>query len=118
MTSETDGHAVLVIDGQRLALDASGHLQDPAAWRPAVAEALAELDGIRLSADHWWLIEFVRHHHHKYGTPPLMRVVMAAYRVHAGDDRLTSRALYRLFPDNPVRQACLYGGLPKPDWCI
>lgn len=107
----------LEIDGVRVALDADGHLRDSDQWCPAVAEVLAERDGIELGDDHWWLIDFVREHHNQYGTPPLMRVVVAAYRQHhAGHG--SSRDLYRLFPDSPVRQACLYGGLPKPDWCI
>lgn len=108
----------LSVEGERLELDADGHLAAAREWRPAVARAMAELDGQELGPDHWWLIEFVRDHHHTYGTPPLMRVVVAALRRQKDDVSLTSRELYRLFADNPVRQACRYGGLSKPDWCI
>lgn len=108
----------LMVDGERVELDADGHLLDPQQWRPAIALAMARLDARELSRDHWWLIEFVRDYHHTYGTPPLMRIVVTAFRQHKADAALSSRALYRLFPDNPVRQACRYGGLAKPDWCI
>ena len=99
-------------------LDEDGHLADPEQWSPDVAMALAEQDGIDLSADRWWLIEFVRDYHNTYDTPPLMRVVIAAMRENRKDPSISSRDLYRLFSTNPVRQACCYAGLKKPDWCI
>jgi tRNA 2-thiouridine synthesizing protein E len=114
---ETDRRE-LRVNGQQLALDADGHLVSPEHWDRSVAEALAARDGLVLGPDHWWLIEFVREHNEKYATPPLMRVVVAAWRDRQQDQAASSRAIYRLFPDNPVRQACCYGGLPKPDWCI
>ncbi|MFW5927318.1 MAG: TusE/DsrC/DsvC family sulfur relay protein [Wenzhouxiangella sp.] len=105
------------IDGEIVALDEDGHLSDPEQWCTGVAERLAEKDGIRLTDEHWWLIEFVRDYHHQYGTPPLMRVMVAEFRRRHGGQG-SSRDLYRLFPESPVRQACKYGGLPKPEWCI
>lgn len=106
----------LVVDGEQIALDGEGFLQYADQWRPEVARMLAERDGIELGPDHWWLIDFVRDYHHHYGTPPLMRVVIGALREREGSG--SSRDLYRLFPDGPVRLACKYGGLPKPEWCI
>lgn len=106
----------LVVDGESIPLDSEGFMIHPGQWRRQVAEALAARDGIVLEADHWWLVEFVRDYHHQYGNPPLMRVVVAALREYHGEG--SSRDLYRLFPEGPVRLACKYGGLPKPDWCI
>ena len=97
--------------------DADGHLADSAAWTPAVGQKMAERDGIVLDSGHWWLIEFVRGYHDRYGNPPLMRTVIQALRAERGPGA-GSRDLYRLFPGGPVRLACKYGGLPKPDWCI
>lgn len=109
---------VLEVDGVALDLDEHGHLQDAAAWRPEIGTELARRDGIDLEDRHWWLIDFVRDYHGRYGTPPLMRVLVRAMREQFGDPTLGSRDLYRLFPDSPVRQACKYGGLAVPDWCI
>lgn len=108
---------LLYVAGRPVRLDGEGFLRDAAQWFPEVAEALAERDGVRLGEEHWWLIEFVRAQYTAYGNPPLMRVVVAEYRKRHSDSR-GSRDLYRLFPDGPVREACRYGGLPKPDWCI
>lgn len=99
-------------------LDEHGHLADPAAWSRPLAERLARADGLLLEESHWWVIEFVRGYHARYGNPPLMRTLVSAWRDHVGDAAAGSRDLYRLFSDNPVRQACRYGGLPKPDWCL
>ncbi|MEN1729655.1 MAG: TusE/DsrC/DsvC family sulfur relay protein [Pseudomonadota bacterium] len=104
--------------GHRIALDGDGHLSDPSDWSRGVAEALAEADGMALGPDHWWVIDFVRAHHQRYGNPPLMRVLISAFRTERADHSLSSRDLYRLFDENPVRQACRLGGYPKPDWCI
>lgn len=105
--------------GDRLVeLDEDGHLRDPEQWSEDVARVLAGMDGVELDAGQWWLIEFVRDYHKTYGMPPLMRVVVAAMREDRKDPSISSRDLYRLFSDNPVRQACRYGGLHKPDWCI
>lgn len=98
-------------------LDADGHLRDPEQWTPALARRLAADDGVELDQDHWWLIDVVRRYHQQYGNPPLMRTLVAALRAERGEE-FGSRDLYRLFPDGPVRLACKYAGLPKPDWCI
>jgi tRNA 2-thiouridine synthesizing protein E len=100
-----------------LALDHEGHLADATQWTREVAVELAERDGVVLESSHWWVIEFVRSYHLRYGNPPLMRTLVAAWRDEYGQDS-GSRDVYRLFPDGPVRLACKYGGLPKPDWCI
>jgi len=103
--------------GERaIELTSDGFLCNPDDWSQEVATTLAARNGISLGEDHWWLIEFVRQHYHAYGNPPLMRVTVAAWRERR--DGGSSRDLYQLFPEGPVRQACLYGGLPKPDWCI
>jgi len=107
---------ILHVGTCEIGLDAEGFLIDSDQWFPEVAELVADRDGIELEADHWWLIEFVQAYHARYGNPPLMRVVVAAWRERHGEG--SSRDLYRLFPDGPVRLACKYGGLPKPDWCI
>lgn len=98
-------------------LDNDGHLADPADWTPEIALHLATSDGLALADDHWWVIGFVRTYHQRYGNPPLMKTLVSGLREKVGPDA-GSRDLYRLFPDGPVRQACKYGGLPKPDWCI
>ncbi|GAB4172224.1 MAG: TusE/DsrC/DsvC family sulfur relay protein [Wenzhouxiangellaceae bacterium] len=99
-------------------LDEHGHLVDAGAWTPELARAMAAADGITLTPLHWWVIEFVRDHYRRYGTPPLMRVVVSMMREQTDHADASSRTLYRLFPAGPIREACRYGGLPRPDSCL
>lgn len=110
--------ALLIVDGQRIELDAEGHLLHAADWQESVADAMAARRQVELGALHWWLIRFVRAHHEQYGMPPLMRVVIRAMRMDTDQADASSRTLYRLFPDGPIREACRYAGLPRPDSCI
>jgi len=104
-------------DSDLPAIGADGHLLDRNGWTDAVARQLAARDGVELGEMHWWLIRFVRDHFDRYGNPPLMRMAVAALR-ESGVEDASSRTLYRLFPDGPIRLACRYGGLPAPESCI
>lgn len=115
MTDETRS---IEAGGQRFVLDADGHLADPETWTRAFAEQLASTDGRILTEDQWWLIGWVRDYWRSYGNAPLMRSVVVAYRAHRQEPSLGSASLYELFADNPVREACRLGGVPKPDWCL
>ncbi|MEM1081180.1 MAG: TusE/DsrC/DsvC family sulfur relay protein [Pseudomonadota bacterium] len=106
------------VTGSTLPLDEDGHLADAALWSEAVAVELARRDGLSLSEEQWWLIRFVRSHYLRYRMPPLMRVVIRALRTEPGQAQASSQTLYRWFPDGPIRLACRYAGLPKPDACI
>lgn len=109
---------MLAVAGRDIALGPDGHLLEPDDWSEAVAEEMAALDGVELCELRWWLIRFVRSHYREYGMPPLMRVAVTAMRRDAGMEDASSRTLYRLFPDGPIREACRYGGLPRPEACI
>jgi len=111
-------HASIEVGGRSIALDADGHLADASDWAPDVARALAARDGIDLDEPRWWMIEFVRRHHDRYGMPPLLRTVVAAMRSEIGPADASTRLLYRMFPEGPLRQACCYAGLPCPEACI
>jgi len=113
-----DARVRLVVAGQSIALGSDGHLLEPVDWSEAVATAMAARDGLELEALHWWLIRFVRQHYLAYGMAPLMRVVVQAMRRDEVIENPSSRVLYRLFPDGPIREACRYGGLPRPESCI
>lgn len=110
--------AFLSVGGARIELDADGHLRHPSDWQESVVEALAAHRQVELDGLHWWLIRFVRAHHQQYGMPPLMRIVIRAMREETDQADASSRTLYRLFPDGPIREACRYAGLPRPESCI
>ncbi|MDT8408657.1 MAG: TusE/DsrC/DsvC family sulfur relay protein [Wenzhouxiangellaceae bacterium] len=106
------------VSGHDIDLDVDGHLRHADAWSEALAECLARQDGVVLEPLHWWVIHFVRAHQRDYGMPPLMRTIVSEMRRQTDCDDASSRTLYRLFPDGPVRMACRYAGLPRPESCI
>lgn len=112
------GKTVLDVGGKSVELGSDGHLSRPGDWNVALAEQMAARDGVELDALRWWLIRFVRQHYLEYGMPPLMRVVIQTMRREQLVEDPSSRTLYRLFPDGPIREACRYGGLPRPESCI
>lgn len=78
---------------------------------------MAKADGIELSKSHWQLIAAVQLLFDETGDTPPMRLLIKQLRMRL-DSSIDSRFLYRLFPDNPVRQASKYAGLPKPKHCM
>lgn len=110
--------ALQLADGSRIALDEHGHLCDRACWSPAVAEALAERDGVALTPAHWAVLMVLRDWFEEFRVEPPMRALLQRLRERTGDASHGSRDLYRLFPQGPVRQGSRYAGLPIPLSCI
>ena len=104
--------------GEALPIDDKGYLLDFESWTPAVAEAMAEQDGVRLEDDHWAILEIFREYFKTFEIEPPMRALIKKARERLGEEKGNSRYLYRLFPDGPGTQACRYAGLPKPLSCV
>ena len=105
--------AVLEVDGKFIALDAHGYLVDPGDWSRAVAERMAELDGVALEADHWLLIDFLHRFFTEYQLAPELPVLARNLCKDQGECRWTRRYIRKLFPDD-AKMACRYAGLPMP----
>lgn len=105
-------------DGQCLAIDEKGYLLNHNDWSPVVAETMAAADQIELGPDHWAVLEIFQEYFRQYEIEPPMRALVRLARERLGEDRGSSRYLYRLFPDGPGTQACRYAGLPRPVSCI
>lgn len=101
-----------------LEIDEKGYLLDWLAWSPGAAEAMAAADGIVLSQDHWAVLTIFREYFAQYEIEPPMRALVRRVGEALGDEKGTSRYLYRLFPAGPGTQACRYAGLPRPVSCL
>ncbi len=109
---------VLIWQGREIACDESGYLSNLGDWQPALAEQLAQRDCVVLGLAHWQVIDYLRDYYRNYETAPPMRLLIKALSERHGAEFANSRALYRLFPDGPVKQASRYAGLPRPVNCI
>ncbi|MGD8347201.1 MAG: TusE/DsrC/DsvC family sulfur relay protein [Lysobacterales bacterium] len=105
-------------NGEVLALDERGYLLDYGAWSPLVAETMAAADGLVLENDHRAVLAIFREYFEAYGIEPPMRALVKRAKERLGEEKGSSRYLYRLFPDGPGTQACRYAGLPRPLSCV
>jgi len=110
--------SLLLGGGRRLELDEYGHLRKREEWDRCVAEAMAAADGIALQPEHWRVMELIAAHFDAYEVEIPMRLLVRKLREAGRNDLASSRALYRLFPEGPVRQGSRYAGLPIPVSCI
>lgn len=100
------------VAGKRILTDSEGYLVDPADWSEGFARALAEHEGLRLTAEHWEVIRFLRASFAKHGTQATVRDMIAHFSKVWGPDKGSNRALHRLFPrGGPQKQGNRLAGL-------
>ncbi|AYN99457.1 MULTISPECIES: TusE/DsrC/DsvC family sulfur relay protein [Pseudomonas] len=108
----------LIIGDQAIALDKDGFLVDLQDWSHAAAEALAEREGIPLTADHWEILELLRQFYQEYQLSPATRPLIKYTALKLGPEKGNSPHLNRLFNGTPAKLAAKLAGLPKPTNCI
>ncbi|MBK7294092.1 MAG: TusE/DsrC/DsvC family sulfur relay protein [Geothrix sp.] len=103
----------LVFNGQVVALNEEGFLEDPSLWNEDLARALAQSEeGLdALGEEHWAVIRFIRAHFEEKQGAPMVRAVCKG-------TGLRLQQIYDLFPSGPAKGACKLAGLPKPDGCV
>lgn len=116
--ASTEIYRYLSLKTQEYGLDPEGYLVDMATWSPAVAEALAQEEGIALTAEHWEVLEVLRDFYARYEMAPAMRPLVKAVGQALGPDKGCSIHLMRLFPGSPAKVAARLAGLPKPTHCL
>ena len=108
----------LVVDNVTLSTDEEGYLADHRDWTRNVAIAMAAIDGVELSDNHWEVIQLLQDYYENYEIAPAIRILTKAVGKKLGKDKANSRYLYELYPQGPAKQACRYAGLPKPTGCV
>lgn len=109
---------MLIINGQEIATDNDGYLQNPRQWSETLALMIARQENVSLTDEHWQVIHFVREFYLEFNTSPAIRLLVKAMEKKFGAEKGNSRYLYRLFPAGPAKQATKIAGLPKPVRCI
>ncbi len=104
-------------NGNEVATDQQGYLLDYT-LEEALANEIALQDNVALTDAHWEVIHFVRQFYLTYNTSPAIRALTKAMKAEFGEEKASSRYLFRLFPDGPAKQATKYAGLPKPKRCL
>ena len=97
--------------------DKLGYLLNWQEWDEAVAEAIAEKEGLELSDDHWAVIRYVREFYELYEKSPAIRPLVKFLKQRWGEEKGNSIFLATLFPGGVAKQATKLAGLPKPARC-
>lgn len=98
--------------------DREGYLRNLGDWGQEAAFQIAEAEGIKLTADHWQVIEFLREFYQTYQIIPSMRVLVKTLGQRMDPEKANSHYLQSLFPGGIIKQGCKLAGLPKPNRCI
>ncbi|MEZ8742480.1 TusE/DsrC/DsvC family sulfur relay protein [Photobacterium swingsii] len=109
---------MLEFQGKTIETDAQGYLKNIEDWTPELVPMLAEEESIELSEAHWEVVHFVREFYIEFNTSPAVRMLVKAMAKKYGEEKGSSRYLYKLFPKGPAKQATKLAGLPKPVKCI
>jgi dissimilatory sulfite reductase related protein len=96
---------------EAIEFDEGGFMVDANAWTKEIAEALAANEEIELTDRHWVVINFSRQEYAENDDSPTVRRITKRTDV-------TTKEIYKLFPDGPAKQAARIAGLPKPTGCI
>jgi len=101
------------IEGRSIATNENGFLENPEAWTPAVAEAMAAEEQLTLTDRHWDLINYLREEYFSNnGNQPNNRTLLKEMGSRWGE-KVSNKELFDLFPGNPSKQAGRLAGLPE-----
>jgi tRNA 2-thiouridine synthesizing protein E len=101
------------VEGRMIPIDDEGYLMDFNDWSPAVTEAMAEAAGVKLTDEHWLLIDFLHRFYKEYEIAPEIPILVRNLCKDQNDCRWTKRYIETLFPAG-AKTACRFAGLTKP----
>ena len=116
MTSGVYHEESIRVGEKKIVLLDDGFMQDREMWSEEVADALAEREGIKLSDEHWELLNFLRSYYEEFLISPNVKILVKHLK--EKDKNTDTKKLYELFPRGPSFQGCKIAGLPKPTNCI
>ncbi|TKJ79039.1 sulfurtransferase TusE [Pseudomonas sp. CFBP13509] len=108
----------LTIGARTLDLDKDGYLVDLNEWSDEVANALAAVEGLELTADHWQILELLRQFYAEFQLSPATRPLIKYTALKLGPQKGNSLHLNTLFNGTPAKLAAKLAGLPRPTNCL
>ncbi len=115
MRTRPDILTEIALPGGPVTVDEYGYLTDPDLWTRAFAEHAAKAEGIALTPRHFEVIAFIRAEREAHGIIPDQRFVLRFLGHGDGLSKPEAKdALYALFPQGYVKQACKLAGMQQP----
>ncbi|VFS19839.1 TusE/DsrC/DsvC family sulfur relay protein [Enterobacter cancerogenus] len=81
---------MLNFEGKEIETDNDGYLKESGQWSEALAEVIAEKEGITLSPEHWEVVRFVREFYLEFNTSPAIRMLVKAMANTFGEEKATA----------------------------
>lgn len=106
------------VNGKTIEHDEEGYITNISEWNEQLAAIIAQDEGIKMSSEHWEVVNFLREYYAEFQIAPAVRVLVKAVKKKFGADKGNNKYLYELFPYGPAKQACKIAGLPKPTGCV
>ena len=98
----------------QIAVDHHGYLINPEDWNKDVAHKMAELANVKMTDDHWHVVNYIRKEYEYKGCVPEARHALKSMKEALGKERATRKYLYKLFPYGYAIQACRIAGTRVP----
>jgi len=99
------------IAGTEVAVNEEGYLTDMSQWNEAIANVIAEEEGIGpLAEGHMKVINYLREQQAKGASITIRSMGKSGV--------VTTKELYDLFPGGPLKKSSKIAGIPKPVGCI
>jgi tRNA 2-thiouridine synthesizing protein E len=106
------------LQGKSIEHDEEGYIVNLDDWSEDLAAQIAEQEHLKMTPEHWEVVNFLRDYYREYQIAPAIRVLTKAIGKRLGQEKGSNKYLYELFPYGPAKQACKIAGLPKPTGCV
>ena len=106
------------VNGTAVEHDEEGYITNLSEWTKDLAQVIADAEGIKMTDEHWAVVNFLREYYDEYQIAPAVRVLIKAIKKSMGESVGNNKYMYELFPYGPAKQACKIAGLPKPTGCV
>jgi tRNA 2-thiouridine synthesizing protein E len=101
------------VNGKTLETDESGYLLEVGDWDDDTALAIAAVDELEMTDQHWDVVRYLRSEHvDNAGNEPNERTIMKDLGKVWGK-KPSSKDMYTLFPGTPSKQGRKIAGLPR-----
>jgi len=102
------------VDGELIATDQEGYIQDMNQWSQGFAVALAKKEGLQLTDEHWEVIRFIRDYFAERQVQGQVRDMIKHFRDAWGPERGNNHYLHVLFPyGGPQKQGNRLAGIRR-----
>lgn len=104
----------VMVNGAEILTDSEGYIKNLDEWSEDYAIALAEVEGLTLTGEHWQVIHFLRDFYEEHQVQAQVRVMIKHFREQWGAEKGNNHYLHLIFPKGgPQKQGNRLAGLMR-----